>query len=132
MGYLESSIKRFEMYYSQHIGNVADYRLRNPNELIVTFTNGTRLIFCEPENIAYKISSNNPEKSEYDIRLDFSTALRRILYRRDISQKELSELTGITPAMISRYLNRKATPSIFVLHKIARALGRPIEDFNYD
>ena len=132
MGYLEGSIERFEMYYSQHIGNVADYRLRNPNELIVTFTNGTRLIFCEPENIAYKISSNNTEKSEYDIRLDFSTALRRILYRRDITQKELSELTGISQTTISKYLNRKATPSLYIIDRLTRALGCSINDFNYD
>jgi len=39
-----------------------------------------------------------------------------------ISQEELSERTGISQVMISKYLNAKATPSFYRIEQIARVL----------
>ncbi len=49
--------------------------------------------------------------------------LSELLDQRHITQKELAELTGLTPAAISRYLSGDRTPRPITIASIAKALG---------
>lgn len=73
--------------------------------------------------------SNNMSEEEY--RIEFSMRLKKIMYRKGWTQDDLSEATGITQAMISRYISRKATPSFYNVDKIAKALGCSTDEFRY-
>lgn len=48
--------------------------------------------------------------------------LASLLREKGMSQKELAEKTGITPATISRYVNNERAPRPILLAKIAKAL----------
>ena len=54
-----------------------------------------------------------------------------INYKFGISRYKLSELTGFDPARISNYVNGKATPNLYSLYKLAKALDCSIDDFIY-
>lgn len=53
----------------------------------------------------------------------FATNLAEIMRLKGFGQPELSERTGISTTSISKYLRKKATPTITNLEKIAHALN---------
>lgn len=70
----------------------------------------------------------NPEfKKEYDALEPEFAIIRAILDARrekGITQKELSELTGIAQGDISKLENGNANPSVKTLERVASALGK--------
>lgn len=58
--------------------------------------------------------------------MDYAKAIRIIRSARGLSQKELSELIGYTPAYISRIEKGTRIPSIDVLQRISDRLGIPM------
>lgn len=57
----------------------------------------------------------------------FTKRLNQTLQKQNITQKQLSELTGITEQSISRYVNGSRTPGTPELIKIADALDVSID-----
>lgn len=73
----------------------------------------------------------DPEfKAEWD-RLEPEFAIVRAIYEarieKKLSQKQLSELTGIAQADISRMENGNANPSIKTLQRLAEGLGMKLK-----
>ena len=70
---------------------------------------------------------HNPEvKAEYDAlqpEYDLIQAMIDARTSQNITQKELSEITGITQADISRIENGTRNPSLAMLKRIAAGLG---------
>ena len=52
--------------------------------------------------------------------------LKRYMTQHNMTCKQLSELTKVDLATLSRVLNKKRRVPITVLHKISRALGKEI------
>ena len=70
------------------------------------------------------------EKQEYDIASEVRELVFRTRNELEISQKELSEKTGISQANISKIENGYSIPSLPVLKRLADGLGkRLIVDF---
>lgn len=73
----------------------------------------------------------NPEfKKEYDALEPEFAVIRAILEARKdagITQKELSERTGIAQGDISKLENGSANPSVKTLERIAAALGKKLK-----
>lgn len=73
----------------------------------------------------------NPEfKKEYDALEPEFAVIRAILDARQekgITQKELSELTGIAQGDISKLENGSANPSVKTLKRVAAALGKKVK-----
>lgn len=53
----------------------------------------------------------------------FGQKVKKLMAQSNISQKELSRLTGISESSISRYLNDTLKPRIDVISNIARVFG---------
>lgn len=68
--------------------------------------------------------------TEQEYRNEFSKRLKNMIKDKEITQKELSKLTGISEHTISNYVTGQITPSLFHANEIARALHRPINYFN--
>ncbi len=58
---------------------------------------------------------------------DFGARLKRILEQRNLSQKELAEMSGTTGATISRYVNEDRIPNADFLLRIAEALNVSVD-----
>lgn len=58
------------------------------------------------------------EKKEF-----FIQETKRLMEEKNMSQKELSDKSGITEASVSRYLSGKRTPRFDVVINFAKALG---------
>ena len=74
---------------------------------------------------------NNPEvKAEYDAlgpEYDLIQAMIDARNSQNITQKELSEITGITQADISRIENGTRNPSLAMVKRIAAGLGMQLK-----
>lgn len=58
----------------------------------------------------------------------FASRLSALLAQNGLSQKDLAQRTGLTPAAISRYLSGDRTPRAIVIAKIAKALDvQPVD-----
>lgn len=53
---------------------------------------------------------------------EFANNLHKLMTQQGISQKELSDLTGISAATISRYLSKQQYPMLTAATKLAHAL----------
>ena len=73
---------------------------------------------------------NNEFKKEYDNLEPEYQIIREIIRAREeqnITQVELSNLTGISQADISRLENGESNPTISILKRIADAFGKQLE-----
>ena len=74
------------------------------------------------------IELTTPAESEEEIPYDIHEEIREMLVQArvqaDMTQKQLSEQSGISQANISRIENGKMHPSLDVLKKLADALGK--------
>lgn len=74
-----------------------------------------------------KRALSNPKiKAEYDAlepEYDIIRALILARQRQNITQKQLSEITGITQADISRIENGTRNPSLEMIKRLAKGLG---------
>ena len=83
------------------------------------------------ENMKYsefkkKVLENKEVKEEYDALVpeyDIIQALIEARINKNLTQKELSELTGIDQSDISRIENGTRNPSLAMLKRIAKGLG---------
>lgn len=81
---------------------------------------------------AYKAKAlSNPEvKKEYDAlgpEYDLIQAMIDARISQNLTQKDLSEITGITQADISRIENGTRNPSLAMLKRIAAGLGMQLK-----
>ena len=76
--------------------------------------------------------NNSVGRQEADDVMTISMRLKCALDNSGYTQRELSEMTGITDVTISRYVNGLRVPKVTNLKKIADALGVGIEYFFND
>ena len=77
-----------------------------------------------------KALSNPKIKKEYDAlgpEYDLIKAMIDARVKQDITQKELSKITGITQADISRIENGTRNPSLAMVKRIAAGLGMQLK-----
>lgn len=82
------------------------------------------------EKYKKKALKNKEVKSEYDAlkpEYDLIQALIDARIKQNITQKELSEITGITQADISRIENGTRNPGLTMVSRIALGLGMQLK-----
>lgn len=58
----------------------------------------------------------------------FGNNLARIMYESKLTQKDLSEMTGLSEPTISKYVNKLQMPSVKALLSLSYALGCTVDD----
>lgn len=75
-----------------------------------------------------KISERKEGLMEEEWKVKFSENLKRIMKNRMMLQDELTEITGITQGMLSRYIGGRSIPNMYNARKIADGLQCSIEE----
>ena len=126
----------FEMLTNEHwsiADHIIDWYPCGQYKLAIKLDDNTQYEYDWTTKALINLSDTEDEiaATEEEWRNIFSRRLTRKLHTSGISQFRLSELTGITPAMINRYIKCLATPSGYNLQKIARVLGCCIDELIY-
>lgn len=123
-------LRDVHFYFPSLCEEAVDIYENNPFELVLIMADGTRHSYYSLDKSMRKLPKG-PELTEEEYRKEFGIRLSDILYRRGISQDELSKMTDISRASINHYVNGLATPSYSNASRIARALHMSLDDFTY-
>lgn len=114
--------------------DVAGYRPKHVNAIRITLRNGDCVDYNgQTGSYHYRdrdalIEFTPNDVTDENCREEFSANLAEMMNRRGVGQAILAERTGLSTAIISKYLRRKSTPSITNLKKIARALDCHLDE----
>ena len=123
--------KNFSMLYPDIAKDVIHIQEGNDFDLYMELKDGSKVAFYDSDETLRYLPKDESSLTEEECRKEFGIRLSRLMRRKGIMQSELSELTGITQASISQYINGRKSPSFYTVDKIARALDCSIEDLRY-
>ena len=127
----ERLLRNFKKQFPRFADDAVEYREKGPFELVVKLSNGRVISYYDTEQGIRRLPSDDMHLTEEECREEFGIRLCRVMYYKGVTQKELSEMTGITQANISNYITGRQTPSFYKVDKIARALDCSTEDLRY-
>lgn len=127
---MQQMINDFEMYYRYLKKDVLKYD-RSGKYLIVRLKTGESLLYNSITHYVRILPNDSSNMTEEECRSEFGNRLYDILRSKGISQKELSSKVGLSETMISRYMKGIATPSFYIVDKIAKAIGCSTDSFRY-
>ena len=129
---LDRLISNFKLRFPSVTQDVYKYDgTRYANELIVTFRDGSKILYNDFENTVRYLPTDSNNMSEKQFRREFGYRVKLIMLEKGITQDELSEKTGIAQETLSRYICGKNVPSFYKIDKIAKALDCSVDEFRY-
>jgi DNA-binding Xre family transcriptional regulator len=107
--------------------------------ILVSLDDGSKIEYNSLDNTIrevtqFYIRERADELDEETWRKEFGRNLHRVITERSITQETLSEKTGISRQMLSRYVRGNSTPSGYILNRLANALDcdvRELTSFGY-
>lgn len=124
-------IEDFNLRFPWLYRNIESWEERRPGEILIHMNNNKLILYDNLNHFPYEIRffDKISELSEVEWREGFSRRLAKMIRVNYILKEDLAERVGVSPVMISRYLSKSATPSSFVLAKLAEELKCSTEDF---
>lgn len=108
-------------------GEIHDCKPKHLHAIRITLLNGRQFDYNGRTKTYREVCGYYPTDSDAvtdeACREIFASNLAEIMRLKGFGQPELSERTGLSTASISKYLRKKATPTITTLEKIAHALN---------
>lgn len=133
--YWEPVFNEFVDRYPDLAEDIIDWYPSAQLEITVRLKDGRKYAYDWMVKSAWIIhdpEDDTEELSEMEWRSMFSKNLLRKMRNIGMTQDELSYITGISQVTISKYINRKATPSTYNVRKIANALKCSIGELIYE
>ena len=121
----------FNLYFPLVAEDVVSYKEVSNYEIVVKLSNGNSILFDYIDKTIRMLPRDSNAMTEDECRHEFGTRLRRLMFYKNITQNELSELTGIAQPLLSRYITGATSPSFYTVDKIAKALGCSTDDLRY-
>ena len=103
----------------------------SPFELMIRLNDGSAVIYDDSIRSIRNLPPDSDKLTEEQCRREFGIRLHKLLKRKNITQNELSEKTGISNISISKYITGKTSPSFYAVDKIAKVLKCSIDEFSY-
>lgn len=116
-------IERFEQYYPYLYEQSVDWWPSGRTCITVKLEDGMLFEYNHIDNTIRRIQSSDRIKDADLLRKEIGYNLKNLILTRGISQAEISERCGITPAMLSRYLHGTSMPGIDKVYALASILG---------
>lgn len=119
-------IEQFKLYYPDLYSDTVNWWPSGRFHITIRLNNGTEV---EYDNVSNLIRFNNYNKENEITKTNaIGRNINRVLISKGIKQKELAETSGITSAMLSRYINGTSIPRSDTLIKIAHCLNCSINE----
>ena len=124
------TLERLEKSYPFLCREADDIKELNSEEIVIKTTHNNFYIFNENENTILRVPLNE-DPDEYIFRRQFGKGIRRMMNNRGLTQRDLSELTGLRQPQLSGYINGRNLPPPYVLEKLAKVLKCKVDDFYF-
>lgn len=123
----ERTIKQFETYYPDLIGQVVDWWASGRTSIALKMNDGN-IYDYDPMDDSLRRVNVYMDVDEEAERKAFGSNLQKMIPFSGLSKGELAEEAGITNAMLSRYIRGNSMPSVLVARRIAKALGCRVDE----
>ena len=100
-------------------------------EYFVTCNDKTKVLFNVFDKTFRYLPNDPNDLTKYECMAEFGHRLVKMLKIKNMTQRKLSEITGIQEYLISNYASGVSSPGFYNLDKIAKALGCSMDDFRY-
>lgn len=128
----EEIFEDFAMRHPEWAANVKSYKPKHMYSIRITFNNGEQMDYNIRTRSYREVRDyfvNEPDDVTDEMcREVFAANLAEMMRSKGFGQPELSARTGLSTASISKYLRKKATPTVTTLEKIAHALNCSRDD----
>ena len=122
--------ERLKLMYRPIFERAVEYEEVSPTEMIVKTDDGHVYLYDTwGDTIRHMPSDSDMDKDRLE--MEVGERIRRIMDKRGMNEEELSESTGISQTMISRYILGKNIPGLHAADKISRALRCTVNDLLY-
>lgn len=127
----EEILASIEAYFPSFRKMMVEYEIVSNYEMIVVLNDGMRFTFDYIDKTMRRLPAKTNNPDEDDFKREFGIRLKKLMYRKGLTQNELAEKTGIPQPQISNYIVGKNSPSFFRVEKIAKALGCSLDELRY-
>ena len=126
-------VNNFKLYFPYVADGVVEMRVdpHDPYCLIATYDDDSSLLYNDMDHTIRNLPHHKNAMSKTETLSEFGIRLRKIMFRKNISQLELADMTKISNVTLSKYMNGQTMPSLYALDKIAKALGCSVDEFRY-
>lgn len=128
---INAILDHFKMHYPLEYERITEYTYNGRFSVTAKLNDGKTVMYNDNGNLIRTLPSDKNRMTEEECRREFAFRLRDLLKDKNVSQLELSEMTGIPRPMINGYINGRITPSIYKADLIARALGCSLDEMRY-
>lgn len=124
---LEKIIKSYETWYPTFFEHSVGFSMTGIHSVLIDLKDGSKIEYNSYDNTIRDITHlYNREKDvgldEEVWRKEFGHQLRRAIVDRGITQDQLSEMTGVSRQMLSRYIHGTSTPSGYIISRLSEVL----------
>ena len=129
----ESIISNYEKWHPGLYAKTVECKPSGYYSILACLADGSKIEYNDLDNTIrdvtrfYNREANNTLDEE-SWKKEFGRRLRHLIAERGISQEELSDLTGISRQMLSRYVRGTSTPSGYILTRLSEVLDCDIRD----
>lgn len=124
----ERILNQFKMYFPNLYEQGADWWKSGPYHITVLLQDNSRVEFNSSDNTVRWISVIDRSTDNDILRKEIGRNIRKFIEYRGMRQQDVAEQSGITEAMLSRYINGTSLPGLDKIHNIATTLGCHIDD----
>lgn len=120
----EKILEEFRIAHSYFAAKMVDWYPSGRMEITIMLMDGTKLTYDYLNQMIRFLNNfeDNESVSEEEWMREFSFRLAKKMRQNRITQEELSETTGLSKPTISKYVNGRSIPNVYVARKIALAL----------
>lgn len=121
-------LEQFRMYFPDLYDRTVDWWKSGPYHITMKLKDDSRVEFDASDNTIRWIRKIDHTTDNENLRKEIGRNIRKFIVYRGSSQQDVAEQSGITQAMLSRYINGTSMPGLDKLHNLAAALGCQISD----
>lgn len=135
----EKIIEDYKTWYPNMYAQTTECRPSGHSQIMIVLKDGTRMEFNAIDNSIRNVTKYYEHDSDSALdeeawRKEFGRKLSRAISDKGLTQERLSEMTGISRQMLSRYVRGSSTPSGYILSRLVEVLGcdaRDLTKFGY-
>ena len=129
-------IDEYKIWHPSMYEKTTECRPSGRSSILVTLTDGSKIEYESKSNTVRNVTRmyTSQAADEETWRIEFGHQLRKAIADKGFTQEKLSEVTGISRQMLTRYVRGTSTPSGYILTRLSEALDcdvRELTKFGY-
>lgn len=126
--YYEDCFEDFQKRWPGSARDAVEYRPKGEYAIRITLRDGQQIDYNMRANGSLRYVDVPDDFSEEYCRSVFANNLSERMTVKGYGQADLAARTGLSQAVISKYLKKRSTPTVFAVQRIAHVLDCNVED----